>query len=215
MLRRDFLLQSTLLLLATPAAWGAPESLRGWFWLRWGAAHAEDAFLEYSALQAAHGPLVVPSALKPIPTLNALPRSRGSLPAPFKWGKGPALVFEEPIWQVCPRVIWIQAKESGWACRVVPGGPWPDKNRVLASPEFAEKDFLPEKFSVTKSILKANQEEAGAFTADSAGDQLDPKWRGKMAIVIAPKSWTAEKFLIRGTRPEAASIVSFLEVRFN
>jgi hypothetical protein len=180
-----------------------------------GAAQAGEAFLQYSALQAAHGPFLVPRALKPIPTLNALPSSRGLLRAPFGWGKGPALVFEEPTWKLCPRVIWLEARDSGWAYRVEPGRPWPDKNRVLTSPEFAEKDFLPQKLAMARSVLKANQEEAGAFTADSAGDQLDPKWRGKMAIVMAPKEWTAEHFLAPGTRPETASIVAFLEVRFN
>jgi hypothetical protein len=211
MQRRHFL--SGLILLAAPWASAAAQPLRGWFWLRWEAWKGEEATLEFSAIQGGPGALSLPASLHSLPTLNARPRASGTLSAPFRWGKGPCLVCEGNTWTQSPRVIWLEARPSGWAYRVNDGGPWSaGASATLPGVEFDPQDFLPQNLTSLRAVLKANQEEAGAFTSDSAGEMLDPHFRGKAAVVVAPPAWTRGQF--SADPGKKSCLISFLEIRF-
>jgi len=189
MQRREFL---TLLLLASGAAADPEALLRGWFWLRW---ENELATLEYSAWQPAHGPLHLPDSLQPLPAAHGRSRARGKLAAPVRRGPGDSLVTD---WPRPPRVLWLEERDGSWAYRLEEGS--------LKAPGLGE--FQAQNLGLARAVIKANQEAAGAFSPDSAGEMLG--WKGKSAIVVAPAAWTRSQFVLPG---HSANVVAFLEVR--
>ena len=69
-------------------------------------------------------------------------------------------------WPRPPRVLWLEEREGAWAYRLEEG--------ALNAP--ALSDFQPQNLALARSVIKANQEDAGAFSPISAGEMLG--WKG-------------------------------------